>query len=135
MIISPSTKNGPKGIVSPDNLFFPHKISMIETIEPVKNAMYKEIINIGNPEINPKTNENFTSPNPIPRPLVIRKSAKKKAKDINAAKRWFRKSPLINKIKDKPQNTRRNRTTLSGIMPCLISAKNITNKSEATINR
>ena len=50
---------------------------MIETIAPVKKAIYRAVIIFGNPRRNPNTNDNLTSPKPIPRPFVIPKSSRK----------------------------------------------------------
>lgn len=54
---------------------------MIETAAPVKKAKYIQSIINGNPKRRPKIKDNFTSPKPIPRPLVIAKSKKKKANE------------------------------------------------------
>lgn len=53
---------------------------MIPTIAPVKKAIYRAKIILGKPNISPSKNESFTSPNPIPFPLVIRNSMTKNAK-------------------------------------------------------
>jgi len=53
---------------------------MIPINPPVKNAIYKAKTTPGNPRISPNKNDNFTSPNPIPFPLVKTKITKKKRK-------------------------------------------------------
>ncbi|PIP75059.1 MAG: hypothetical protein CO135_03210 [Candidatus Levybacteria bacterium CG_4_9_14_3_um_filter_35_16] len=57
---------------------------MIETIAPVKKATYSATIIPGKPRIRPITKASFTSPRPIPFPLVIKKSKEKNAKAPNA---------------------------------------------------
>ena len=83
----PIIKNGPKGIVSFMDFFFLHKISMIPKNAPVKKAKYKARIILGKPNIRPNKNASFTSPNPIPLPLVIKNSIRKKAHAPRAEKR------------------------------------------------
>ena len=80
--------NGPKGMVEPFSFFLPHATSMRETTAPVKKAMYKAKIIFGNPKINPIRNANFTSPNPIPRPFVIKNKNRKNKHAPRAARRW-----------------------------------------------
>ncbi len=50
---------------------------MIPNAPPVKNAMYKAKRIPGNPRIRPSKNDNLTSPNPIPRPLVSKNIPRK----------------------------------------------------------
>lgn len=50
---------------------------MHPAIAPVKKAIYKLTIILGNPKTNPIKKANFTSPNPIPRPRVNKNSARK----------------------------------------------------------
>jgi hypothetical protein len=52
---------------------------MIETIAPVKKAIYKPTISFGKPSKSPIKKANFTSPKPIPLPLVIKSKNKKNA--------------------------------------------------------
>lgn len=85
-IIIPKTKKGPKGIAS-FNFFFFHKISMIPTIPPVKNAKYSAKTVLAGPSTKPIKKANFTSPNPIPRVLVIRNIIIKKANAPSPASR------------------------------------------------
>lgn len=47
---------------------------------PVKNATYRANAIPGKPKKRPKRKDNFTSPKPIPFPLVNRKIIKKNAK-------------------------------------------------------
>lgn len=61
---------------------------MSPEIAPVKNAKYRQIRIFGKPRTRPKTNANLISPPPIPRPRVIKLTAKKK-----------RKAPSPDKIK------------------------------------
>ncbi|OGH35253.1 MAG: hypothetical protein A2958_02735 [Candidatus Levybacteria bacterium RIFCSPLOWO2_01_FULL_38_13] len=49
-------------------------------IAPVKNAVYKAIIILGNPKKSPRRKESFTSPKPIPFPWVIKYKRKKNKK-------------------------------------------------------
>ena len=53
---------------------------MIPRIAPVKKAKYKARIILGKPNISPNKNESFTSPKPIPLPLVIKNNIRKKVK-------------------------------------------------------
>ena len=78
----PITKNGPKAIVCP-KCFFPITISKTEKIAPIKKEAKRATKDRGNPNINPKNPPNFTSPPPIPLPLVI--TIKPKKKDATVA--------------------------------------------------
>lgn len=71
MLQRPKTKNGPNAIL----LFKPFLCSIIiksPNTAPKTNAKYKAINPFLNPSKSPMLNANLTSPNPIPRPLVIR---------------------------------------------------------------
>lgn len=78
----PTTKKGPKGIVAPlKSFFFLRRISTRPINAPVKNAVYKAGIILGNPRKSPRRKTSFTSPNPIPLPFVIKYNPRK---NINA---------------------------------------------------
>lgn len=62
---------------------------MIEMAAPVKKAIYRLTTIRGNPNKNPKTKDNLTSPNPIPRPLVKANKAKKKPLHASAEIIWL----------------------------------------------
>ena len=53
---------------------------MIPTNAPVKKAKYRAKIIFGKPNISPSKNESFTSPKPMPLPLVIKNNIRKKEK-------------------------------------------------------
>ncbi len=72
----PAIKNGPKAILL-FNFFFAAKISMTPTMAPVKKAINIAIIIFGKPSKKPIKKANFTSPKPIPFPLVIINKLKK----------------------------------------------------------
>lgn len=65
----PKTKNGPKGIDCP-KCFFPEIIKKIEKIAPVRKDNINATKDRGNPKANPINPPSFTSPPPIPLPLV-----------------------------------------------------------------
>ena len=75
-------RNGPNGIVPPLKCFFLYRTSMIATKAPVKNARYSEIRMLGNPKKIPITPTSFTSPNPIPTPLVTKYKERKNREAI-----------------------------------------------------
>lgn len=58
---------------------------MIETKAPVKKAIYKATMTDGKPNKNPRTKENFTSPNPIPLPFVIVNNTRKNKSEAKPA--------------------------------------------------
>lgn len=60
---------------------------MIPAIPPVKNAIYKAKMVPEIPKVSPKTKENFTSPKPIPFPLVNKKIRRKKINEPTADNR------------------------------------------------
>lgn len=127
----PKTKNGPNG-TSDFIPFFFHKISMIPISPPVKNATYKAIGACGNPSKSPIRKANFTSPKPIPRPLVRRNINKKKRKHPMPVKRfWKKRSGLIN-ISHKNVATPIKMSTSSGIILNFRSAKKITMSEDTT---
>lgn len=83
------TKKGPKEIES-FIFFFLHKISMKESNAPVKNAMYRAKTIFGKPRNKPIRKTSFTSPKPIPLPLVIKKINRKKTNAPRPARTEFR---------------------------------------------
>lgn len=94
---------------------------MIEIKAPVKNAKYKLIIIKGNPNNNPSTNANLTSPKPMPFPRVKANNRKKNKKDPMAESRCGNKGKLEFKIY-KNVETRLVATSRSGIIPYIMSA-------------
>ena len=93
-VIAAKTKKGPKGIVPPKKRNFFHITSMIETAAPVKKAKYKQRIISGNPKKRPKIKDNFTSPKPIPFPIVIANSDRKKSNAERPLSMWFKRGAL-----------------------------------------
>ena len=60
---------------------------MIPTNAPVKKAKYNAKIIFGKPKISPSKTESFTSPKPMPLPLVIKNNIRKKEKAPRAERR------------------------------------------------
>ena len=81
----PSNINGPKGIVDPCSFFLFDRISSNATSAPTTKAIYNATIVPCNPKKIPMKKANFTSPNPIPRPMVIRNKNKKNPNPTSAA--------------------------------------------------
>lgn len=87
LINTPKLKKGPKGTVLPFNFFLCTTTSIIEMTAPVKNAPYNATTDNQGPSKKPITNAYFTSPNPIPRPLVSANIIKKNKKQTTPATR------------------------------------------------
>ena len=79
--------------------FFLHKISMMPTVAPVKNATYKAKTTPIGPRIRPITNANLTSTNPHPRPLVRIYTARKNKNASEPLTKWGIISSGLNKRK------------------------------------
>ena len=97
---------------------------MIETKAPVKKAIYKATRTDGKPNKNPRTNENFTSPKPIPLPFVTTNKNRKNNRAPRPAYRWF-VSEICFSYKKAILPTIERITKRSGIIPYSISAKKI----------
>jgi hypothetical protein len=82
----------------------------------------------GNPKTSPIKNANFTSPNPIPLPLVIRNNNKKKKHAPIAESRWEGIKYLVLNTMYKNDIIIVGNITLSGIIPYFKSAKKTTIK-------
>jgi hypothetical protein len=106
---------------------------MIPMAAPVKNAMYKASSAPKGPSTNPISKANFTSPKPIPLPLVSKNIAKK-----NPAAR------IAEVILDSSKLLLKNNihakliisvgiSILSGMIPCFKSAKKIATNEEPRI--